>query len=111
MKVVPSCWSKGYFSVIYISLHQVLINSKKINKIYIQLETCTFIMHEAISYRSTSVVCANGVKHVQWNLYKLSGHLRECSSAHLRGNVCKYRAIGGHGENLNFAYILSIDRY
>ena len=40
-------------------------------------------MHEAISYRSISIVSANGVKHVQWNLYHLSGHCRECCSAHL----------------------------
>ena len=40
-------------------------------------------MHEAISYRSISIVSANGVKHVQWNLYNVSGHRRECCSAHL----------------------------
>ena len=40
-------------------------------------------MHKAISYRSTSIVSASGVKHVQWNLCNLSGHLRECCSAHL----------------------------
>ena len=30
------------------------MNSKKINKIYIQLQTCTSIIYEAISYRFTS---------------------------------------------------------
>ena len=40
-------------------------------------------MHEAISYHSISIVSANGVKHVQWNLYNLSRHSRECCSAHL----------------------------
>ena len=80
MKVVPSCWSKGYFSVIPFKLTLI---AKKINKIYIQLQTCTSVMHEAISYHSTSIVSANGGKHVQWNLYNLSGHLRECCSAHL----------------------------
>ena len=86
MKVVPSCWSKGYFSVIPFKLTLI---AKKINKIYIQLQTCTSVMHEAIiiSYRSTSIVSANGVKHVQWNLYNLSGHLRECCSAHLIQSV------------------------
>ena len=29
----------------------------------------------------------------------------------VRVSVCKYRAPGGHGQKLNLAHILSIDRY
>ena len=33
------------------------------------------------------------------------------TDSYVRVSVCKYRATGGQGQKLNFAHILSIDRY